>query len=59
MLSIDTETVRLAESFSKTPKKKQAEEEAREGYEQIIDNRELLAVKWTYSAVRGEPGCYL
>lgn len=45
MLSIDTETVRLAESFSKTPKKQQAEEEAREGYEQIIDNRELLAVK--------------
>lgn len=39
------ETVRMAKSSSNMPKRKQAEEEAREGYEQIILNRELLAVK--------------
>lgn len=37
MLSIDRETVRVAKTFSKMPKRKQAEEEEREGYEQIFD----------------------
>lgn len=39
------ETVRVVKSFSNMLKRKQAEEEAREGYEQIIDNGELVAVK--------------
>lgn len=30
-------TVRVAKSYSKIPKRKQAEEEEREGYEQIFD----------------------
>lgn len=37
MPSIDMETVRVAKSCSKIPKRKQAEEERREGYEQIFD----------------------
>lgn len=37
MLSIDMKTVRVAKSYSKIPKRKQAEEEEREGYEQIFD----------------------
>jgi len=36
-------TVEVARSFSNMPKRKQVEEEARERYEQSIDNKELRA----------------
>lgn len=41
-LILSMETVEVGKSFFKMPKRKQAEEEAREGEEQITDNRELL-----------------
>lgn len=50
MLSIDMKTVRVAKSCSKIPKRKQAEEEEREGYEQIFDKESLQL--WNELAVQ-------